>query len=59
VRAEFEEHIRLCENCHVYLRQYRGTISATQAAAGRPTSDATEMPEELVTAILSALKETR
>lgn len=59
VRAEFEEHIRLCENCQEYLRQYRATISATQAAAGRPAEDTTEIPDELVTAILNALKEAR
>jgi len=50
-RAEFERHLAVCKHCRWYLESYRTTI-----ALGRSASQAvaTEMPEELVQAILSA-----
>jgi len=51
----FEEHMRLCPPCEVYLDSYRETIrlgrSACSDAEGPPPQDA---PEQLIQAILAA-----
>ena len=58
VRITFEQHIAKCHNCHVFLDQYRATIVAGRAAYVEIERDEshTAMPEELVQAILEALK---
>lgn len=59
VRVTFEQHIAKCHNCHVFLDQYRTTIVAGRAAYAHLDSEEppmAEMPEQLVHAILEALK---
>ena len=56
----FERHLAICVDCETYLRQYAATIEAARRTfahetAGRPP----EMPEELVRAILDAVKTKR
>ena len=59
VRAEFEQHIADCGHCHEFLRQYRATISAGQAAFRGPDAEFSgDLPEELIAAILAALEDT-
>ncbi|HEX6087064.1 MAG TPA: anti-sigma factor [Thermoanaerobaculia bacterium] len=52
--ADFEHHLDVCPSCVAYLQNYRTTIAMT-AAAGRAVP-AEEVPEELVQAILAAVK---
>jgi len=51
-RAEFERHLAVCDPCREYIRQYRDTIRLGRSAYLDP--GATEVPEELVQAILKA-----
>lgn len=54
VAQEFKVHISACENCEIYLEQYRQTIvlGRTLLVEGQTT----EAPEELVRAIIASLK---
>ncbi|MEZ5319575.1 MAG: zf-HC2 domain-containing protein [Vicinamibacterales bacterium] len=68
VVAEFEPHLERCPNCRVYVTQYRETIIAARLAVGAgAASDAARgaadraddpppMPDELVRAILNAIR---
>jgi hypothetical protein len=51
VRTHFEGHVSACSNCMEFLKQYELTISASQKACDEPS----EVPEELVNAILKSL----
>jgi anti-sigma factor RsiW len=53
VRAAFEEHLGLCEECVVYLEEYREVVRLGRAC-GEEHDAAEEAPEELVRAILAA-----
>jgi predicted anti-sigma-YlaC factor YlaD len=54
VESTFTHHLQLCSNCREFLVEYEQTITAGRTACA---NDATPVPEELVRAILSALKE--
>ncbi|MGH9442042.1 MAG: anti-sigma factor family protein [Thermoanaerobaculia bacterium] len=52
---EFEWHLRLCRSCRAYLRTYRDTLRLETGALARlEKEDPSELPEELVAAILAA-----
>jgi len=53
VKLEFDAHVAKCQDCVVFLDQYRATITASRSAVGQSE----EVPEELVEAILKALKQ--
>ncbi len=53
-RARFDRHLTLCPDCVSYLRQYRDTVRAGQAAFGDELPAA--IPDDLVRAILDARK---
>lgn len=54
-RRAFEEHLRLCPPCEVYLDTYRETVRLGRAACGSDSEGLPEeVPEELVQAILKA-----
>jgi predicted anti-sigma-YlaC factor YlaD len=56
-KALFEEHLRVCGSCIAYLSNYRETLSLTKAAFCDPEGPVPEeVPEDLVTAVLSARK---
>lgn len=59
-REVFESHLGLCPQCHTYLDTYRETVRLGRTllcgADDAPPSDA---PDELVQAILAALRSTR
>jgi anti-sigma factor RsiW len=51
-RTRFDEHLTLCPDCVRYLRQYRDTVQAGQAAFDDELP--ATIPAELMTAILIA-----
>jgi anti-sigma factor RsiW len=57
VRADFEQHLTRCHNCHEYLVEYENTIKAGKLACTGADADVPDdVPEDLVKAILAALK---
>ena len=53
-RARFEEHIRDCPECQVYLRTFKATMRLSKGSVDHPDDPvAADMPEELVRAILT------
>jgi anti-sigma factor RsiW len=53
VRDAFEKHLTICPDCRRYVDSYRKSIALAQAAV-RPPAPVSEIPEELVAAILKA-----
>lgn len=53
VSADFERHLGRCGECHVFLEQYRATITMC-AEAYREAPP--RLPEDLVRAILAAMQ---
>ena len=57
IRAQFDRHLSLCPNCQAYLATYRATIEVGRQAFATAAADAaTEFPDELVSAILNAVR---
>ena len=57
VCGEFELHLSRCANCRVFVVQYQETIQAGRRACAEEHADAlTELPDELVAAIMAALR---
>ncbi len=56
-QAHFESHLTRCPDCGEYLRQYRATITlCREAFRDAGAQAAPEMPEDLVRAVLNAIK---
>ncbi len=55
VRQEFDTHVARCQDCVVFMEQYRATIAASRSAFTPPA----DVPEELIAAILKALEQAR
>ena len=54
-REAFEEHIRACPPCGVYLDQYRDTVALGKTICQDPEGPVPDdVPENLVQAILAA-----
>jgi anti-sigma factor RsiW len=58
-RAVFEEHIAECPDCKAYLVTYRETIRLSQAACREGDGVPSDVPEDLVRAIVAAQKRPR
>ncbi len=57
VRATFDRHLDACASCRAYLANYQQTVRAGKAAFAADSDDqASEMPEELIRAMIAALK---
>ena len=54
VADEFAGHLSACDNCEVFLEQYRQTILLGRAVIVE--GDTGEIPEELVRAIIAAVE---
>jgi anti-sigma factor RsiW len=58
VHGAFERHLSLCQNCVAYVSVYKSTIALGRRAFLDDDADAaTEVPEDLVRAILTARRE--
>jgi anti-sigma factor RsiW len=58
MREVFELHLSRCGNCHEYLEQYKHTVECERRAFGSVEELLpTEVPEELIQAILKARRE--
>ena len=57
VAAEFAGHLHGCDNCTVFVEQYRLTITAGRTV--RTEDEQCEVPEDLINAIVASLKATR
>jgi anti-sigma factor RsiW len=57
VASEFAGHLDGCDNCTVFLEQYRRTIAAGRAVLAE--DDRCEVPEDLINAIVASLRATR
>jgi len=57
VATEFAGHLDGCDNCTVFLEQYRRTIAAGRAVLVE--DERCEVPEDLINAIVSSLRATR
>jgi len=55
-RVAFDAHLRECTQCQRYLDSYRKTIALSKGAMA-PEPRVEEMPESLVSAILSACRD--
>lgn len=56
-RAEISKHLHLCPECVDYLDSYRFTIRAARdCGCGADDPVPTDVPEELVQAVLAAFK---
>jgi len=53
-RAAFEAHLTLCPGCRDYLKTYRETSVLARAALRDQLDVPEQIPDELVSAILSA-----
>ena len=58
-RETFDSHLEVCDNCRVFLIQYRETIVAERAAFSAESTTTIALPEDLVRAILKALDKTK
>jgi anti-sigma factor RsiW len=54
VRGTFERHLGGCVNCQHFLQQYEQTVAAGKCACD---NEHVEIPEDLVKAILAAIRE--
>ena len=55
-RQVFEEHLRLCPECVHYLETYRLTVRISRLTCEVREEPCEEPPEQLVRAILAALR---
>ncbi len=55
VRAAFEHHLSLCDNCVNYLARYKATVAAGKLAfEGAGDEVPGDVPDDLIRAILAA-----
>ena len=53
--ARLEAHVELCPNCRVFLVQFARTVEIARAT-GTDLDETVELPQELVDAVLAAIK---
>ncbi len=58
-RADFEKHIAACPDCKAYLATYRETIRLSQAVCREDDHIPSDVPEDLVRAVVAARKRHR
>ena len=56
-RLTFELHLALCRDCRNYLSSYRRTVELAKEVREADDSSPPPMPEDLVKAILEAMKQ--
>ena len=55
-RQEFDYHLSRCESCTAYLESYKTTIVLERATATQEGPAPDELPDELVDAVLAAVR---
>jgi predicted anti-sigma-YlaC factor YlaD len=55
-RARFDAHLGACPHCRSYLHQYKSAIELARICSDEPEQTASQLPEELIAAILDATK---
>ena len=50
----FETHLKVCRDCRRYLADYRKALTATTALRNEDTASLEDVPQDLITAILTA-----
>ena len=58
-RALFDAHLACCPSCASYSRTYREAVRLAKAAFRWPDDRLTDLPEELLQAVLMAVRQTR
>jgi predicted anti-sigma-YlaC factor YlaD len=57
VHKEFQLHLERCADCRIFIVQYQETVKAGRQACAEHSADAaTEIPEELLRAIMVAIR---
>lgn len=56
-RFIFDMHLRVCRECREYLRAYEAAMTLAKGAGEARGDDLPEVPEDLVAAVVDALKE--
>jgi anti-sigma factor RsiW len=57
-RRVFEDHIKNCNRCHVYLREYGEVVALAKGAyADLDDEVPAEVPAEIVNAVLATLRQ--
>ncbi len=58
-RATFESHLKVCKHCVDYVRMYEETIRlGREAMLGSDNAKLPSVPEDLVKAVLAAMRKT-
>ena len=57
VTRTFEFHLKLCGACREFMVQFRQTVDATTLCCQDPAAIRAALPEEVVAAIMAAVKE--
>ena len=55
-RKIFEWHIRLCRECREYLAAYRRSMEVSEQVLSKESLVPTDVPEDLVEAVIQATK---
>ena len=59
-RREFDTHLSRCPDCRTFLGQYEQTVKAGKKACAEEGADAaTDFPEDLLKAIMAAIRARR
>ena len=54
--TEFERHLAVCPSCRAYLSTYRKTLELEAGAFQAEDAESEELPEDLVNAVMGALR---
>lgn len=56
-RFIFNMHLRVCRECREYLRAYQASMTLARASAVSVETDLSEVPEDLIVAVVDALRD--
>ncbi len=56
-RFIFNMHLRVCRECREYLRAYEASMTLARASAASVETELPEVPEDLIVAVVDALRD--